>query len=240
MKNKVILTPIKSKAKIKEFVEESSYSYFSVFVKNGYSFLVFGIDKNAIVDINQAEERERQRCKELKIPYPAYDKTELKIRSSGMVSLFYEFLETFEYPKIKVEVDRGYYSLLANREPHTLKEILEKLKRESDERMEKLEEERLVAEEERLEKNNSRHLIMSEDEEDEDDTPEEDRVLNLRKIRSKQRVGRDEARNRMDSLDWDNIIYKVQNNLASLSDIATECNVSYAGIRYRLKKMGVL
>lgn len=239
MMNKVILTPIKAKTKIKEFIEESSYSYFSVFVKNGYSFLVFGIDKNTIVDMDQAEERERQRCKELKIPYPAYDKTELKIQSSSMASLFYEFLETFEYPKIKVEVDRGCYSLLANREPHTLKEILEKLKRESDERMEKLEKERLIAEEERLEKNNSEHLIISEEEED-DDTPEEDRVLNLRKIHSKQRIGRDEARNRMDSLDWDSIIHKVQNNLTSLSDIASECGVSYAGIRYRLKKMGVL
>lgn len=239
MENAITLTPSKAKAKVKRFVEESSYNYFSVFVVNRYSFLVFGTTKNAVVDMEQIEEREKQRCKELRISYPSHDKIEPKVRSSDMMSLFKEFLETFESDKIQVKIDKGQYCLLANRESRTVNAMLEEFREKSNERMERLEEERLAAEEARLTKNYPRHVIEPE-EEDDDDIPEEERPLNLRKIHSKQRIGRDEARGRMDSLDWNDITNKIQNNLATLSDIAAEHGVSYAGLRYRLKRMGVL
>jgi len=236
----VVLTQSKAKAKVKEFAQESTYSHFSVSVTNGSTFLAYGADKNTITDREQIEEREKQRCKDLRIPYPSHDIVEPKIKSSSMVSMFRSFLETFEHPKIEIGTDRGAYCLLACPEKRTVEEMLEEIRKESEERMERLEQERLDAEEKRVAQNNSRHIIIEEEEDDDDDTPEEDRPLNLKKVHSKQRVGRDEARDRMDSLDWDDITHKVQNNLVGLSDIAIEAGVSYAGIRYRLKKMGVL
>lgn len=237
---KTILTLSEAKTKVKEFTQESSYTHFSVFVRSGSTFLAYGVGKNTIVDMDIIEERERQSCKELRIPYPSNDVIEPKITISSMITSFNNYLKTLEYSKIEIGTDRGSFCLIASPPRQDLDEILAGIRIESAEKMEKLEAERLDYEEERLAQNNLRHTIELEDEEDDDDTPEADRPLNLKKTHNKQRVGRDEFRGRMDSLDWDDIVHKVENNLTSLSDLATEHGVSYAGMRYRLKKLGIL